>query len=221
MSNELNPDDKDYIDRSVQTSPTRQSTDYVEAIKRDVDGDTVPLMFDGLKLSDEVSDVASMGNDLDELPSIDNTSRSFRRMHLPQRRPSSTTEATKCTTGRMVSLPETVSEYSEKKTLRKMVKLRVVSMPAKSDKPSSDMPRVNETLESDQSVEHIIPDHDRPSRIRVCTNTTDALRTPSPPSSPESILIIGSESQISERFLRGSACAEESLYSSENSDDGK
>ena len=121
---------------------------------------------------------------------------------------------------RIVSLPETVSEYSEKRVLRRTIKKRVVSMPVKSDQTITT--NVDSSLESEASVENILPDNERPSRVRVCSNLTDTPRTPTPPSSPDSIVIIGSESQISERFVRGSAYTQESpCSSSENSDDGQ
>lgn len=98
-------------------------------------------------------------------------------------------------TTRIVSLQETVSEYSDKQILRQTNKKRVVSMPIKQDQLATDAAQADDNPESELSMENILQDHDRASRIRVFSHTTDAPHTPSPPSSPESIVTIGSESK--------------------------
>ncbi|KAI0695461.1 hypothetical protein BC835DRAFT_1414851 [Cytidiella melzeri] len=197
MASEDDLDDTVYVDRSVQTSPTMESVELtpkgVDTTVQDVL--SVSLALEGLTLSERLSDAPNVDEVLAEaVPSIETTARSFKRTHFPQRRPSGATVAPRSASTRIVSLPETVPEYSEKKTLRRIVKMRVVSLPAKSDKPTPDMLSVAGSPGSEQFGENILPDHDRPSRIRVCSNATDTPCTPSPPSSPESIVIIGDNS---------------------------
>lgn len=230
MTNEDDANDATYIDRSVQTSPLCMEFANPAPSAIQPSGESAQdvvstsLNLEKLTLSERLPDIPETDETgADEQPSLSSTTRALKRTHLPQRRPSSTAPMAKSTQDRVVSLPETVSEYSEKKTLRKIVKMRVVSVPVKSHKSSEDMPAgsLGRSPESEATLEALLPDHDLPSRIRVCSATTETPRTPSPPSSPDSLIIIGSESQISERFLRGSISAEGSPCSSECSNDGR
>ena len=221
MSCEDVADDKTLVDRSVQTSPALNTGPQQNIDEVNQDLSSVSKVLEGLTLSEQLSNGTSVEDELDDkVPSMDSTARVLKRTHLPERRPSSVGPTSMASSARIVSLPETVSEYSEKRALRRIVKKRVVSMPVKSNQTI--ITNVDSSLESEASVENILPDNERPSRVRVCSNLTDTPRTPTPPSSPDSIVIIGSESQISERFVRGSAYTQGSpCSSSENSDDGQ
>ncbi|KAI0093252.1 hypothetical protein BDY19DRAFT_922931 [Irpex rosettiformis] len=199
MPLEATPNDKTLVDRSIQTSPalhTNSSDSAVQCIDETrQDLSSVSVALEGLTLSDKELDAASVDEQpADEMRSITTTARFLKRTHLPERRPSSTGPTSTAASTRVVSLPETVSEYSERKNLRKAVKKRFVSMPVKPDKQIADAANVDGSFESEASMENILPDHDRPSRIRVCSNMTDTPHTPSPPSSPDSIIIIGKNS---------------------------
>ncbi|KAI0341948.1 hypothetical protein BDW22DRAFT_220161 [Trametopsis cervina] len=220
-------DEQSYVDRSVQTSPgLNMQLEGGEQITTDLipnseDASLIALAFEELAISEEVSDHVRSDEDAEpEIPSMDTTTRTLKRRYPQQRRPSSATQGAQTSSGRVISLPESVSEYSEKKMIRQIVKMRVASLPDKSGKQSSDTRNPDGSFDSEQSVEHFLPDHEIPSRVRVRSNVTDTPHTPSPLSSPESVIInIGQGSQISEQFLRVRNRAEDSTYSSENSDE--
>lgn len=205
--------DKQYIDRSVQTSPTcaqrlNRQPENLEVKDERVVTDNFSVVLSSLQCLD-ISDKTVITYPAEEqdivtkLPSINTTTRSLKRQHLSYRRP--TSNSTKSGSARIISLPETAPAYSEQKSLRQTVKLRAVSMPEKTERR---MHSVDHSLSSDQSQGSILPDSDAPARIRVHSSATDAPHTPSPPSSPDSVVIIGSHPQISERFLQGDSCTD-------------
>lgn len=216
--------EKEYMDRSVQTEdptfdPAQLSAmEYEQGGALEEDVSCVLSKLEKLGINDNTSNIYPEDEDSDnQLPSIETSKRVLKR--LPHRKPSSSSQTLKFVSARVVSLPETVPEYSEIKTLRKSVKMRVVSMSSKPERRH--LGSCDGSPSSETSMGNILADNEAPVRIRVCSNATDAPHTPSPPSSPESVVIIGSKSQISERFLQGNACAEESLPSIDSDDDGK
>lgn len=122
----------------------------------------------------------------------------------------------KSVSSRIVSLPETVSAFSARKALEKTQ--RVVSNPERfklrTTSPTDD------SYSDQQSVDLFVSGSQKPARVRVQSTATNMLHTPSPPSSPESILIISNKSHLAEGFLRGNAHLEESP-STQPDDDGK
>lgn len=124
----------------------------------------------------------------------------------------------KSVSARIVSLPETATSYSAKKAVEKT--RRVVSQPERSkymvhsdaSSPFSDRLDISyETLDPFSEA------HQR-TRVRVRSNATDLPHTPSPPSSPESVVIIADKSQLPKGFLRNAL--EDDLPSPETTDDG-
>ena len=224
---------KIYVDRSVQTEtlgysgPTIRMSEDASTGSTDVNSGEFEAFATPIGQISAKLEVLAIGPDTPDSedndaagrpPSFSNsTARPLQRQQLPLRKPSSIPIA--ANTRRIVSLPETVSEVSVKKALQKSVKFRVVSMPERSkhgfdssgDSPSSDRSFSGNVL---------LDDRDEPrARVRVRSSVTDTPHTPSPPSSPESVLIIGSKSQLSEGFLRGHAGNEPSPCSSISHDD--
>ncbi|KAI0687400.1 hypothetical protein BC835DRAFT_1522801 [Cytidiella melzeri] len=111
---------------SYRTSPTL-NIESVELTPKGVDTTvqdvlSVNLDLTGLTLSERLSDALNVDEVLAKaMPSIDTTVRSLKCTHFPQRRPSVATLAPRSASTKIVSLLETVSEYSKKKTLRRIV----------------------------------------------------------------------------------------------------
>ncbi|KAI0930270.1 hypothetical protein AcV5_007032 [Taiwanofungus camphoratus] len=135
--------------------------------------------------------------------SISTTVRSYKRQQLPYVRPAQF-NSPKAVSSRLVSLPETVSVYSAKATLEKTA-LRVVSMPLPTNEDTSFLSHIDVSA----CAEPFLPGDEGQSRVRVRSHASDIPHTPSPPSSPESIVIIANKDQLSEGFLRSSAHVED------------
>ncbi|EED81696.1 predicted protein [Postia placenta Mad-698-R] len=99
---------------------------------------------------------------------------------------------------RVISLPETVSAYSAKAVLER-ASIRVVSMPLIGVTDSE-----NITLDDADVEKGTTTAEEGYLRTRSQSHVSDMPYTPSPPSSPESVLIIANKDQLAEGFLRGS-----------------
>lgn len=107
---------------------------------------------------------------------------------------------------RVVSLPGKISPFKEQQSNE--TKLRIVSNPDYLRVPSSDFGPSSgaDPYDDSGSTDACSIDQDRDwsyqhHPTRPCS-PADIPRTPSPPSSPESITIIGNDSQVPESFLR-------------------
>lgn len=219
MASEAFSVERQYVDRSVQTSPiiaTGRRTDGPDPHESaTADVCTVVTKFQNLVMSENASMLREDPGVLQRPPSFSSTHRSLTRNILSHRKPTEF-ENSKMASSRVVSLPETIPGYSERKILRQPAKMRVASMPAKFGGQALTV----DSSFSDQSQGSILPDSEAPARIRVYSGATDIPHTPSPPSSPESVEIIGSNPQISERFLQGDSCTDISSPSIDEEDDG-
>lgn len=96
---------------------------------------------------------------------------------------------------RVVSLPD---EYTDKQRPEEPSQ-RVVSMP---ERLKSSSPSASDSFSSlDTSIESNAYMFTKPSRLHMFPSS-DLPSTPSPPSSPESIMIIGNDSQVPRTLLR-------------------
>ncbi|TFK54171.1 hypothetical protein OE88DRAFT_1654700 [Heliocybe sulcata] len=185
----------DYIDRGVQTSPFRPALHATEKSNdEDVSG----------PISRQFEDKSAHGR----IPTQDGTelilSRTERRAYgyqqLTRRRPAHL----KDDGGRIVSLPETESEYSAKVILESTTS-RVVSMPERQRRRSSVSfsTSVDHSGSIEQSDVSRSEEYSLRRRTRPSTRTSSGTpRTPSPPSSPESVVFISDDAQLPEAFLR-------------------
>jgi hypothetical protein len=123
--------------------------------------------------------------------------RMYKRQKTPYSRPSSQKPK-----NRVVSLPE---DPPHKETIRESTTFRIVSLPDLNHLPSSPL-FTGSNPSSDITDASIFMDHsvfvgdEQFSRIRV--RPVDEPHTPSPPSSPDSILIIENNHQLADTFLR-------------------
>ncbi|KAH9949548.1 hypothetical protein B0H21DRAFT_727296 [Amylocystis lapponica] len=179
----LNPSDSVMPASSPRTSHSRSSTQFDSAYS----------------YTEEPTDPTS------PVQSISTNVRSLKRQQLPFNRPSRIVEH-KAVSSRVTSLPETVSAYSAKATLERTV--RVVSMPMPAPEDTSLL--LDELDVSASSGDVFLSEDEQRSRIRIGRRGSDLLRTPSPPSSPESVLIIANKDQLSAGFLRNNVHIEDS-----------
>ena len=118
---------------------------------------------------------------------IHTITRTLKRPHVFYLRPATTGAHTlKSPSARVVSLPETVSKYSA----RQETSRRIVSM---SERSSTHVHSDNDQY---------CPDNDTPARVRVQSIATDLPHTPSPPSSPDSVVFIANKSPLPAGFLQ-------------------
>ncbi|KAJ6587129.1 hypothetical protein DFH09DRAFT_977642 [Mycena vulgaris] len=112
---------------------------------------------------------------------------------LPYSRPSQLNS----TTQRVLSLPETSPPYSTQLPRE----TRGVSL---SERPRASLSFSDNTIESSGSAETSFLSENRSgsSRARRSFPSSDMPHTPSPPSSPESVMIIGNDMQVPISFLR-------------------
>lgn len=153
------------------------------------------------------SDEDDFGSNDETSPShsISSITRAYKRQHLPFSRPAGLVTL-KHPSSRIVSLPETTPAYSVKTVLDKTTP-RVVSMPLPSvQSPPSDQDDFNEYSREETSF---FFRHGYPSCTTVLDHFSEAPHTPSPPSSPDSVVIIANKDQLSEEFLRNRAQNEE------------
>lgn len=116
------------------------------------------------------------------------------------------TRTLKSASARIVSLPESAPVYSVR-TSTDSITRRVVSLPTPTDSNPDGLP--SPCLDTDElleSYEHVCVPR---SRVRVETNGIDILHTPSPPSSPDSVVIISDKPQLSEDFLQKNVVKDE------------
>ena len=104
---------------------------------------------------------------------------------------------------RVVSLPEDPPMHHTE-TIRESTTLRVVSLP--DHLPSSSMftgSNSSDIIDASLFIDHsVFVGDEQFSRIRVRPPPLDGSHTPSPPSSPDSVLIIENNHQLAETFLR-------------------
>ncbi|KZT70989.1 hypothetical protein DAEQUDRAFT_810253 [Daedalea quercina L-15889] len=129
-------------------------------------------------------------------PTISTTTRVYKQAVASLGR---TNNITNGVTSRVVSLPETISLYSAKGVLKSTP--RVVSTPLPATDSATLLPGIPNG--SDDETLPFISNGDRPSRARVQSQVSDMPHTPSPPSSPESVVIIGNKNHLADNFLRG------------------
>lgn len=228
MASDTSPTKRQYLDRGVQTSPgfattvagTTTDNRELERESATVDISLVAAKLQRLEVSGNAFPALpeEQQDAIQQPPSLSVATRALARHSLAYRRPMADKQNSRVTSSRIVSLPETAPAYSEKRSMRQ-TKMRVVSMP----ETSGVQGRSVESSFSDQSQGSIIPDSEAPGRIRVFSGATELPYTPSPPSSPDSVLITGSQSQISERFLREDSCTDLSSPSidADEDDDGE
>ncbi|KAH8107901.1 hypothetical protein BXZ70DRAFT_913144 [Cristinia sonorae] len=131
---------------------------------------------------------------------LSTTTREYKHYPLAHRFPKDRT--LKSISSRIVSLPETSPLFSAKKTVARSI--RIVSQPAPtthnnaSDTSSTFSDRPDTSFDV---MDTFATDIHLRARTRILSNSTDLPHTPSPPSSPESILIIADKSQLPKGFL--------------------
>ncbi|EGO25227.1 hypothetical protein SERLADRAFT_436985 [Serpula lacrymans var. lacrymans S7.9] len=128
------------------------------------------------------------------------TRRTPKRKQLPYMRPSDSYKGEQ----RTVSMPEVLSEFSTQSLLESAA-LRIVSMPDRL-RPSPEWPP--DIMDSNSTVSSYMSSGRLRSRARVCPPPFDVPYTPSPPSSPDSVLIIENSMQLPDSFLRRKYSAE-------------
>lgn len=208
--------DKEYVEASIQTevaaalsnlarlpnhSPDTSSTSMHSCIEHVYTSPPTMFSFEG-KADHSSSQVT-----------IQTTERSLKYRQLVPRRPVGA-QTLKSATARIVSLPETASDYCEKKIMEKS-RTRVVSMPA------INLANCSSQFSDSSSLEHYIEDPEAPSRVRVHSTATEATHTPSPPSSPDSVVFIANRSPLPAGFLRGGRAKCDAPPLSDNEDDGE
>lgn len=120
---------------------------------------------------------------------IHTVTRTLKRPQMVYLRPATLGAQTlKSTSARIVSLPETISKYSARQESSR----RIVSM------PEHGLLHLSPYSEND----HFGPEDGSPARVRVRSVATDTPLTPSPPSSPDSVVFIANKSTLSDGFLR-------------------
>ncbi|GJE92208.1 hypothetical protein PsYK624_083610 [Phanerochaete sordida] len=134
--------------------------------------------------------------DEDASLSIETKTRVIKHPQLTFLRPAAAGAQTlKTVSARIVSLPETVPKFSEKQNTSGR---RVVSMPERGRSPLSSP----QTLSPYMDQGSFTADTESPARVRVHSVATDLPHTPSPPSSPDSVVFIANKSPLPEHFLR-------------------
>ncbi|KZT26699.1 hypothetical protein NEOLEDRAFT_201284 [Neolentinus lepideus HHB14362 ss-1] len=185
---------KDYVDRGIQTSPFPPVLQVAEKPKtEDVHDSNSRQSLDTGAYSH------SFAPDEAELSLFHVDRRSYSYQQLTRRRPSHLKDEG----SRIVSFPETEPEYSVKAALEPTT-ARVVSMPQRQRRRSSvsfstavDHSGSMEPSDTSRSEEYLLR-----KRTRTRTSSHDTPRTPSPPSSPESVVFIANDAQLPEAFLR-------------------
>ncbi len=215
---------KEYMNRGIQTDALDRLPDLSDREINNTNdaashiyGDTdVSVSFHSSALDNsgspsslETSAYTHGDSDISSPPAstIKATTRTYKKQHLEFRQPSGA-QTLKSISARIVSLPETTSTYSAKRELNKTK--RVVSMTERIR--SFQEPQVSGLYDDDISLDTLGSDN-IPSRVRVHSNVTDMPHTPSPPSSPESIVFIANKNHLAEDFLRRKMHAEEPLPS--------
>ncbi|TCD71263.1 hypothetical protein EIP91_011741 [Steccherinum ochraceum] len=154
----------------------------------------------------------------DDVTDMATSLREYKRKPLPYKH-FPTGRTLKSSSARIVSLPETSPLYSAKKVVQKT--MRVVSQPEHmksvfSDTSSSFSERQDLSYET---LDPFVSESHHRARVRVRSQATDMPQTPSPPSSPESVVIIADRSQLPKGFLR-STLEVDDLQPAHSDDDG-
>lgn len=212
MSLSRTPAAKDYVDRGVQTitsSPpsvktwtpwlarSLSKTSSSRAEKGSLSGCSSVVSPKSHSHSSTQLDSAYSHSLPPDSPSPVRSAAITRRMHKRQQTPYS--RPIQQPNKRVVSLPR--DPLYDTKTLLEPTTMRVVSLPDRlpSSFPENSFSSDSISLHTEQSF---ITRDDRYSRIRRVCSSVDAPHTPSPPSSPDSVLIIDDQDQLSDTFLR-------------------
>jgi hypothetical protein len=209
--------EKDYLDREIQTdSPSSPS--HSEALT--ITKSSKPRNYDSDLSIPRVSRNASKSNihltdsaQLEGAYSCSLSSDRFspahsamlpRRMHKTSQLPYSRPSESHSSRMRIVSLPETSPSYSTKAVCEPST-LRVVSM-SEHSRPSlsfRESTSSSNCFETSTNTSHFSADDGFGyCQIRAVPASSDPPHTPSPPSSPESVVIIGNNEQVPQSFLR-------------------
>ncbi|KAJ7163610.1 hypothetical protein C8R43DRAFT_919307, partial [Mycena crocata] len=196
--------DRDYVDRGVQTDSPRQLSRPENSRVYDPPAPITPPTSSNSGRSSYSSSydrACSHSPASGSHPIPDHTAGPTRspptsRKHpqLPYSRPS---QLHRGTTQRILSLPETSPPY----VTRVPRAARGVSL---SERPRTSLSFSDNTVESSASAEtsFLSENHSGSSRARRSFPSSDMPHTPSPPSSPESVMIIGNDMQVPISFLR-------------------
>lgn len=205
---------KRYVDREVQTDPElRQALTPPASPESQQRSSTLSPVTktEELTESEAFSETHSRESthfgsayshpfDRSNTPSPEPTLASTTRLYKATMTLGRTKDIVNTTTSRIVSLPETVSMYSAKTVLKKSTS-RVVSMPLSSTEAQNLLSGTFDDSYDEASL--CIASAEGPSRVRVQSQVSEMPHTPSPPSSPESVVIIGNKNHLAENFLRG------------------
>ncbi|KAI0785660.1 hypothetical protein C8Q75DRAFT_893859 [Abortiporus biennis] len=240
MSSETHPSlvTKEYTHRAVQTVSVEVDPNVVDTSVHDAASMLETFHLSSTSLSNHsrnISERDSFTAQSNLSPaSPEHTSNSSRSSHtsppefkqqiLPRCRPP-TDRTLKIASARIVSLPETGGIYSTRRAFEKSA--RVVSLPDRlksSPTQSPNSSRYSDRLDtSNESIDQYVSESQQRARVRVRVRsaTTELPYTPSPPSSPESIVIIANRSQLSKGFLRQRPKVDiEDISSSDDDNDG-
>lgn len=228
---------KDYVDRGIQTDSSRSPSnspvwgfsaarkacnhrvyDGSPSSPQDTSNNTpfrTSTQLDSAYIYSLPPDSDSPSPTSVESGAIPTSRRAYKNLQLSYNRPSESLNVSK---KRVVSLPETVPPDS-RKTILSSSTLRVSSM-SERPKPSASYldsrPSQNcfEIAASTDTSYLSADDGYSRSRARAFPSASDVPHTPSPPSSPESVMIIETDVQIPHTFLRNKPAPEShSAYS--------
>lgn len=236
---------KEYVDRGVQTDGLAIASAGVQA---DVHADAICRMIAALDIRGEPttlselilssprarrrsgsfpaedntslhqSSFGSLGEADEDSVDIATTLREFNTDATMSKHPRFRT--LKSISARIVSLPETTSLYSArrfaertKRVVSQPERIGFVQSPDTSGSYHGHLDISGDTLDPFGSEVH------QRTRVRVPSNATDLPHTPSPPSSPDSIVIIADKSQLPKGFLKNALAADDPL--SESDEDGR
>lgn len=202
---------KEYIDRGVQTSISPQSDLAAVGVSQ------APFDRDSGSLLHEITiELPLVDSELPPSPSSVDDNSAYSRSNLPhspvspmcaplirrvprrklflvERRPKG-----KTVERRVISMPDDISGQHIK--LDSQNGMRVVSMP---EYLAAAVDLSLDSIESPSAGASFGSSYiEKRHRVRVCPPPSDIPHTPSPPSSPESILIIDSHAQLPDGFLR-------------------
>jgi hypothetical protein len=232
MSSPRSPAAKGYVNRGIQTislpkwlarsvsnSTQNSSTRAHNGSLSEYSSDT-PTSTHFYSRSSGKQDSAYSHSLPPDSPSPIRSAMVARRMYKRQKTPYSRPSPQKLTK-RVVSLPEDPPMHHTE-ILRESTTLRVVSLPDRLPSSSMYMGNSSSSDLTDPSLcmdQPVFPGDEKISRIRVRPLSVNAPHTPSPPSSPDSVLIIDDNHQLPETFLcRKSTRNLQQLFSD---DDGK
>ncbi|TFY70619.1 hypothetical protein EVG20_g2384 [Dentipellis fragilis] len=194
---------KTYVDRGVQVgSPALPAISLQEElIQKEHDTSLCDITSSAINIS-QVSYSSAYTQSSQGSPSPLTAERVLKPPQLPANRPSSSHINPE--SSRIVSLPETAPLFTGKRALKGS--MRVVSMPDRvtpggfsTDNSLSSSDRIDVSVYSGESYTSMEDDN---SGTRLSHSHQDVPHTPSPPSSPDSILIIENNGELSEAFLR-------------------